>query len=48
MDAPPNRGKSEAAVRDALANMSMMNFIKLTDDEIVSVSAYLQYLATQP
>lgn len=46
--APPNRGKSEAEVRAALMGVPQMSFIKLSDDEIVAVVAYLQYLNQQP
>lgn len=46
--APPNRGKTEAQVRTALTSVTMMTFIKLTDDEIEAVVAYLKYLDTQP
>lgn len=48
LNAPANRGKSETAVRDALKNAQMMSFIKLTDEEITAVVAYLQYLNEQP
>ena len=46
--APDNRGASEARVRQALADVEMMRFIKLTDEEITAVVAYLQYLNEQP
>lgn len=45
--APYNRGASESRFREVLAG-SAMNFIKLTDEEIKAVVAYLQWLATQP
>ncbi|GEM_PF-2329742 len=55
VDAPPNRGKTEEQLRYALAggvtdsgNPPLMTFIKLTDEEIAAVVAYLQYLAEQP
>ncbi len=48
LNAPPIQGKTEAHVRDALANMVMMSFVKLSDDEITAVGAYLQYLGQQP
>jgi mono/diheme cytochrome c family protein len=45
--APYNRGVSESRFREVLAG-SAMNFIKLSDEEIKAVLAYLQWLATQP
>ncbi len=45
--APYNRGASESRFREVLAG-SAMNFIKLSDQEIKAVLAYLQWLATQP
>jgi mono/diheme cytochrome c family protein len=48
VDAPPNRGKSEAEVRKALSTVGMMTFIKINDEEIKAVVAYLQYLKEQP
>lgn len=46
--APDNRGATEEKVRAALINAAMMNFIKLTDEEITAVVEYLHWLATQP
>lgn len=46
--APNIRGKTEAEVRQALVGVAMMRIVKLTDDEIAAVVAYLQYLNTQP
>lgn len=53
--APPNRGKTEEQLRHLLeggetasGNPPMMSFIKLTDEEITAVVAYLQWLDTQP
>ena len=47
--APDNRGASEEKVRNALkGGVPLMSFIKLTDDEIKAVVAYLQYLNQQP
>jgi mono/diheme cytochrome c family protein len=46
--APPNRGKTEAEVRAALMGVPAMSFIKLSDDEIAAVVAYLQYLNQLP
>lgn len=46
--APDNRGATEAQVRDALLRVTMMSFIKLGDEEIKALVAYLQYLAKQP
>ena len=47
--APPNRGAAEAKVRAALSGgVPLMSFIKLTEDEITAVVAYLQYLNDQP
>ena len=49
LNAPANRGAPEAKVRNALSGaIPMMAFIKLTDDEIDAVVAYVQYLGTQP
>ena len=45
--APYNRGASESRFREVLAG-STMNFIKLSNEEIKAVVAYLQWLATQP
>jgi mono/diheme cytochrome c family protein len=47
--ARPNRGASETQVRGALiGGVPVMSFIKLTDEEITAVIAYLQWLDTQP
>ncbi len=47
--APNIRSKSEGDVRAAIqGGVAMMGFIKLTDEDITAVAAYLQYLATQP
>ncbi|MCZ7574258.1 MAG: cytochrome c [Ardenticatenaceae bacterium] len=47
--APDNRGATEEQVRTALSGgVEMMSFIKLTDDEITAVVAYLKYLSEQP
>lgn len=48
VNAPPNRGKTEADVRQALLVVRDMSFIKLTDPEINAVVAYLKYLNEQP
>lgn len=45
--APPNRGATEAMVRDALSNNPDMTFIKLSSAEIKAVVVYLAYLAEQ-
>lgn len=48
LGAPDIRGKTEAQVRAALAGgVPLMSFIKLTDEEIAAVFAYLQYLNEQ-
>lgn len=46
--APANRGADEATVRKALATVQMMSIVKLTDDEIKAVVAYLAVLGKQP
>lgn len=48
VNAPPNRGKTEADVRQALLVVRDMSFIKLTDAEINAVVAYLKYLNELP
>ena len=49
LGAPDNRGASEGKVRAALAGaVPVMSFIKLTEDEIAAVVAYLRYLGEQP
>lgn len=46
---PPNiRGKNRVDIRQALINVLDMNDLKLNDDEITAVAAYLKYLNTQP
>ncbi|MBI4301352.1 MAG: cytochrome c, partial [Chloroflexi bacterium] len=43
------RSKNEGDIRAAIqGGVPMMSFIKLSDDEITAVAAYLQHLATQP
>jgi hypothetical protein len=43
------RGAKEAKVRGALiGGVPLMSFIKLSDEEITVVVAYLQWLDTQP
>ncbi|MDP2662192.1 MAG: cytochrome c, partial [Dehalococcoidia bacterium] len=43
--APNIRGKTEAQVRTALGGgVAMMSFIKLTDEEVAAVAAYLKFL----
>ena len=47
--APDNRGASEEKLRNALAGgVPLMTYIKLTDEEITAVVAYLKYLNEQP
>lgn len=47
--APYIRGASKAQVRQALSGGApAMNFIKLSEDEITAVVAYLEYLRQQP
>lgn len=46
--APANRGADEATVRTALATVEMMSIVKLTEDEIKAVVAYLAVLGKQP
>jgi mono/diheme cytochrome c family protein len=49
LGAPDIRGKKEAQVRGALiGGVPLMSFIKLSDEEITAVVAYLQYLNEQP
>ncbi|TAK74867.1 MAG: cytochrome c [Dehalococcoidia bacterium] len=45
--APANRGADEEQVRKALATVGMMSIVKLTDDEIKAVVAYLAVLGKQ-
>ncbi|HEY3365563.1 MAG TPA: hypothetical protein VGK74_10960 [Symbiobacteriaceae bacterium] len=42
--APDIRGKQEADIRKALENVEMMRIVKLSDEEITAVAAYLQVL----
>jgi hypothetical protein len=43
------RGANQAQVRGALAGgVPLMSFIKLNDEEITAVAAYIQWLDTQP
>ncbi len=46
--APANRGADEAKVRTALSTVALMSSVKLTDDEIKAVVAYLAFLGKQP
>lgn len=46
--APPNIGVTEADIAAALQDRAQMTFIKMTDDEIKAVAAYLKFLAEQP
>lgn len=47
--ARPNRGASETQVRGALiGGVPVMSFIKLSEEEITAVVAYLKYLDEQP
>ena len=49
LGAPDIRGAKEAKVRGALiGGVPLMSFIKLSDEEITAVVAYLQYLNEQP
>ncbi|MBI4329580.1 MAG: cytochrome c [Chloroflexi bacterium] len=49
MTAADIRGKDEGYVRRAIqSGVPIMAFIKLSDDEITAVAAYLQYLVDQP
>lgn len=47
-NAPDIRGMTSADARQALKNVTYMDFIKLSRDEIEAVGAYLQYLNEQP
>ncbi len=47
-DSPNIRGKDEGAVRAAISRVPVMSFIKLSDEEITVVVAYLKYLSEQP
>lgn len=46
--APANRGASSSMVKEALAGVELMDFIKLNSQEVQAIAAYLQYLNTQP
>ncbi len=46
--APDNRGATEEKLRNALLGAPLMSFIKLTDEEITAVVAYLKWLGDQP
>lgn len=46
-DAPNIRGKGEGAVRAAINGVSVMRFIKLSDEEITAVVACLKFLGEQ-
>ncbi len=44
---PNIRGSSAQEIADALKTVAAMNFLKMTDDEVAAVSAYLKYLESQ-
>ncbi len=44
---PDVRGKSASEIKSALENVNAMKFIKLSDDEINSLAAYLQSLGSK-
>ena len=46
--APDNRGSTPDQIYDALDRVPNMAYITLTSDEAKAISAYLQFLATQP
>jgi len=46
--APPNIGATETDIAAALQDRAQMTFIKMTDEEIEAVAAYLKFLAEQP
>jgi mono/diheme cytochrome c family protein len=46
--APDNRGASADQIWDALDRVANMAYITLDTDEAKAISAYLQFLATQP
>lgn len=46
--APANRGADETKVRAALDTVELMSSVKLTDEEIKAVVAYLAFLGKQP
>lgn len=45
---PNIRGKPEEAIQNALGLVLQMQIVKLNDQEIRAVAAYLKYLETQP
>ncbi|MBI3979153.1 MAG: cytochrome c [Chloroflexi bacterium] len=49
VNAPNIRGKNEGDLRTAISGgVPMMSFVKLNDEEITAVVAYLTWLNTQP
>lgn len=46
--APPNIGATESEIAAALQDRAQMTFIKMTDEEIRAVAAYLKFLSEQP
>ncbi|MDO8567601.1 MAG: c-type cytochrome [Dehalococcoidales bacterium] len=44
---PNIRGSSAQEITEALKTVASMNFIKLTNDEVEAISAYLKYLESQ-
>lgn len=46
--APDNRGADEQLIWDALGRVQNMAYIRLSNDEVKALSAYLKFLATQP
>ncbi len=46
--APNILGRPAFAIERALARVSQMSFISLTDEDLDAVVAYLQFLKTQP
>lgn len=46
--APNIQGKTDAQIRSALTGVDMMTPLKVKPDEIKAISAYLNYLSTQP
>lgn len=46
--APNNRGADEQLIWDALGRVPNMAYIRLSNDEVKALSAYLKFLATQP
>lgn len=45
---PDIRGATVTRISSALSSVEQMAFIKLSPEEVQAVSAYLQFLATQP